>query len=162
MSEMVAPARRAIAMPSPSAPGGLVVRAYSAPAPPVAISVIRDRSGRSSSWPITQAPAQPPPSAISSSIAVCSSTLISGWERTRAISTSAMCWPVALPPACRIRRRPWPPSRPSARWPSPVAVERDAHALQVGDPGRGIGHQQLDRARVAEPASDQHRVGHVL
>ena len=43
-----------------------------------------------------------------------------------------------------------------------VAVERHPHALQVGHPVGGIGHQQLDRARVAEAASDQHRIRHVL
>ena len=40
---------------------------------------------------------------------------------TRSISVSAIAAPVAAPPAWRIRRRLWPPSRPSAYVP-PGAV----------------------------------------
>ena len=56
---------------------------------------------------------------------------IRGRSRTRPISVSAIAAPVALPPAWRIRRRLWPPSRPSSagrpgrdRTPRPAARGR--------------------------------------
>ena len=118
MSRIAAPARWASAMPSPSAPGGLVERRYSAPAPPVASIVIGARTRCSSSWPSSQAPSQASPSVARPITAVCSTTWMFSSAVTRSISVSAIAAPVAAPPAWRIRRRLWPPSRPSAYVPS--------------------------------------------
>ena len=112
---------------------------------------------RSSSWPSTQAPAQCSPSEISSITAACSSTRMCGRSRTRSISGSAIAAPVALPPACRIRRRLWPPSRPSAdgrrrrgRSTRPAAAGR-RFAVALAD-------QHPHGVAVAEPASHPQRV----
>ena len=110
-SASIAPAWRASSRPEPNEPGGLVVRDHSAAAPPVARIVARAVRSRPSS-------SRTPPSLEDRRRAVAFEHLdAAGARPPRAESARRMRRPVALPPAWMIRRRLWPPSRPSARSP---------------------------------------------
>ena len=69
-----------------------------------------------------------------------SSTSIEGVARTAAISARMTSRPAPSPPAWTMRRRQWAASRPSAKPPSPRAVETDAESRELLDRrGRGRG-----------------------
>ena len=98
--------------PAAIAPYGLVVRAHSAPPPPVASTVARAATGP---WSVIT-PAQRSRSLHSAATELRSRTSIRGPACTSSISRSVSALPVALPPAWTIRRAVCPPS--SARLPS--------------------------------------------
>ena len=105
--------RRACAStrPTPSEPGGLVVRDQSAAAPPVASTVAarQRRRGR----PRGRRRRQRSSGASQRGGARLLETSIRGCSATSAESSRTTRRPVALPPAWTTRRRVWPPSRPS-------------------------------------------------
>ena len=85
-----------------------------------------------------------------------------GSASTRPISVRAMAAPVAAPPAWRIRRRPWPPSRRELR---PAGVGRDPTARPAAR-GRRSGRtpsrtSTSHRGRIGEAAPHRERVGGV-
>mmetsp|Transcript_8993 Transcript_8993/g.31321 ORF Transcript_8993/g.31321 Transcript_8993/m.31321 type:complete len:247 (-) Transcript_8993:422-1162(-) len=129
MLESVAPARNAMARPSPVATPGLVVEGYTCPAPPdasmVAAATKRRRTPVRTSMASapTQwcAPPAPPRARTRSSARWCSYTSTPGWLLTAARRARSISWPVASA-ACTMRWCVCPPSR--ARWYSPVAASR--------------------------------------
>ena len=126
-SRRVAPARSAIAMPSPVDTAGFVVCENTWPSPPLASTTARQWTAPTPSRtpsPMTcrVTPTTPPSSSVSRSTAsACWMTSMSGAASMAAISARWISAPVASPPACAIRSRWWPPSRvsdssPSALW----------------------------------------------
>ena len=129
-----APAAAASTGPAPIAPRGLVVRRHSAAAPPVASTVAAAAIGPSS----VSSPWQRSPSLHSAIAEVLSRTSIRGSAATIAASFEVISWPVWLPPEWTMRRRVWPPSRPSASSPSGVEVEDDPARAQLAHRGRRL------------------------
>ena len=119
-----APAACASAKPTPVDPRGLVVRAHSAAAPPVARTVARETTRSAAPSRSADTPTQRPPETSSAVAVVCSITSMRSWVAAVADSWRVMRRPVAAPPACTIRRAECPPSRPSASAPRRSASKR--------------------------------------
>ena len=90
------------------------MRRHSAAAPPVARTVAAAAIGP----PSVSTPWQRSPSLHRASVEVRSRTSIRGSAATIAASFEVISCPVWLPPEWTMRRRVWPPSRPSASSPS--------------------------------------------
>ena len=130
-SARAAPAAWASSRPTPWEPGGLVVRAHSAAAPPVAITTARAAITRPSSQTRPRQRGWVESLSVHSACARArSNTLIRGSSAARAESWRTTRRPVALPPACTTRLTEWPPSRPSARCPKRSASKRTPRACR--------------------------------
>ena len=113
-----APARHAMATPSPVATPGLVLSRNTRAAPPVAMSVARARTAtRSPRSSRQRTPAQTPPATIASTAGACSITRTPARPATCCQSTRLISRPVASR-ACSTRRTLCAPSRASARRPA--------------------------------------------
>ncbi len=122
-----APAWWASSRPTPCDPGGLVVRAHIAAAPPVLSTTAR----AATICPSSQiSPAQRSPERHSARARAPSSTVMRGSAATSADSWRTTRRPVALPPACTTRRTECPPSRPSASCPERSASKRTPSACR--------------------------------
>ena len=150
-SATAAPARYAAAMPSPTAPGGFVVRCQSAAAPPVAISVARaETSPRSVTTPTQRSSA-----VASASMRSPSSTRMRGCASTRSARTRATRSPGRRSSgmndaAARVRA-----------LEAEALVELDAEIHEVADPRGCLVGENRDRRSPGEPASGGERVGRV-
>ena len=125
MSRRAAPARRAMAIPSPVATGGFVVSANTCPAPPVASSVARARTSvrRPSSTrnrhPTTR------PAAITRSVEQAKERIsISSVRLVLSRSARTISQPVASPRACSTRLRECAASR--VKWKRPSSRSKRA------------------------------------
>ena len=186
-SRTAAPARQARARPSAVATAGLLVRAKSRPAPPVAsrtasaASCLGPSAGQvghagdpgrrrgllprcdSSSGSASARSSGPVRSPVTNALV---STRSRPWparsrtarSRTAATSPRAMQAPVASPPACRMRGAECAASRPRAGPPSGAGVEMHAVAAQAGDVPDGLGAQDPDCLGVVEPGTGGERV----
>ena len=76
-------------------------------------------------------------------------------------SSRVMRRPVAAPPACTMRRREWPPSRPSARLPWRSASKWTPSRSRSRTRAGRLGAQHLHGARARGVAAGGERVGHV-
>ena len=135
-----APAAWVSSSPAPWEPGGLVVRAHSAAAPPVAITTAR---ATIVSPPSQASPRQWPSELHSARARSRSSTVIRASAAARADSWRTTRRPVALPPACTTRLTECPPSSPSARRPKRSASKRTPSAC------RSRTHAGASRARIS-------------
>ena len=167
-SRTVAPARSAIAVPSPVATAGLVVWEKTWPSPPLASTTARQWTAPTPSIcpsPITcrVSPATAPSSASSRSTArACSTTSISGAAWTAALRARWISAPVASPPAWAIRSRWWPPSRVRLRSPAESWSKLVPSADQLAHGGRAVGDQDVHGLLVAGPRARHQRVALVL
>ena len=134
-SAMRAPARIAIARPSPVTSDGLVVWAYSPPMPPVASTTAGARIGSSSPAAVrTETPTTMPPERSRSTAWVSSRTSMSGRASTAERKVRISSAPVASPLAWTMRWREWPASRPSIS--SPPASRSNRAPLSISHASR--------------------------
>ena len=86
--------------------------------PPVASTTARARIGERGAVASADDEPRAAPSWVTSEVAASgSNTRMRSWVAASADSSRVMRRPVAAPPAWTIRRREWPPSRPSASLP---------------------------------------------
>ena len=112
MSTSDAPARLAMAMPSPVATGGFVVSWNTWPAPPVASRVARASTAVSApDSDRKRQPATAPSARIRSTEQENERTATRGVRRARSSSARTISQPVASPSACSTRLRECAPSR---------------------------------------------------
>ena len=148
-SPSAAPARYAAAIPSPTEPGGLVVRCQSAAAPPVASSVAR--------------------AAIEPRSVIAPDATVAGGGRARAVGlalddTDARMREHALGEHARdavsgrgAARMDDAPTAVAALEPEPL-VELDAELDEIADARGRLHGQRVHRARAAEPPASTHGV----
>ena len=109
----------------------------------------------------TMAPRQTPAQVSRSMVKVCSQTSMCDCLQRGASTARMISLPVASPRAWAMRSRPWPPSRPRARW-SAGLIELGAPGDQLGDALRGLADHTLDHfASHSEPPACK-RVGDVV
>ena len=153
-SASCAPALWASSIPLPSDPGGFVVRAQSAAAPPAQTTTARARTARPSVARRARRSGRPrraacrPAHARATSISGSCAASAESWRTTRR--------PVALPPECTTRRSEWPPSSPSESAPprstskcTPRRSRSCTRAGRLGAEHRGGRARAPGRARRA-------------
>ena len=156
-----APARYAIATPSPVATGGLVVSLNTWPAPPVASSVrARATVRRCRRRRQARAPHGGRRLTITSSTRARDRARDAGGRDARRQSTRPISRPVASR-ACSTRRTLCAPSRPSAASPSASRSNARAPLDQLADVARPFLDQHAHRALVAQAVAGGDRVGRV-
>ena len=121
---MRAPARCAIAYPSPVATVGLVVCLNTCPSPPVAITTASPYTSAARPSMETRTPMQRPLTMMRSSTRAVSSTCTFGDDCTRSISVRDTSAPVWSPCACTMRRRECAASLPSLKSPRALRSKR--------------------------------------